>query len=195
MAMKPLPLILLIILLVAIAAGAWFALSRPAMAPADIIDPATVLSFADCEAAGYPVMESHPRRCMTPDGRTYAEELPAPEPTYVNASADHIRVTTPTPGAVVGRTFEIRGEARGPWFFEASFPIQVLAEDGSVLTTVIGQPVGGADWMVEDFLPFSASVSLPETYSGPATLLFVRDNPSGLPEHDRSMAFPITVSF
>ena len=43
---------------------------------------ADVLNFADCEAAGYPVMparqvggESHPRQCRTPDGRTFVEKL------------------------------------------------------------------------------------------------------------------------
>jgi len=32
-----------------------------------------VHSFGDCVRAGYPVMESYPRQCRTPDGRTFAE--------------------------------------------------------------------------------------------------------------------------
>ena len=31
--------------------------------------------FASCAGAGYPVMESYPRQCRTPDGRTFVEEL------------------------------------------------------------------------------------------------------------------------
>lgn len=31
--------------------------------------------FAGCAEAGYPVMESYPRQCRTPDGRTFVEEL------------------------------------------------------------------------------------------------------------------------
>ena len=32
-----------------------------------------VHSFQECVEAGYPVMESHPRQCKTPDGRTFTE--------------------------------------------------------------------------------------------------------------------------
>ncbi|KKW48018.1 MAG: hypothetical protein UY99_C0017G0015 [Parcubacteria group bacterium GW2011_GWA1_59_11] len=32
-----------------------------------------VNSFEECAAAGYPVMESYPRRCRTPDDRTFTE--------------------------------------------------------------------------------------------------------------------------
>ncbi|MBN2014761.1 MAG: DUF333 domain-containing protein [Candidatus Altiarchaeota archaeon] len=34
-----------------------------------------VNSFEDCVNAGYPVMESYPRQCKTPDGRTFTEEV------------------------------------------------------------------------------------------------------------------------
>ena len=32
-------------------------------------------SFAECAAAGYPVGESYPRQCWTPDGRQFTEEI------------------------------------------------------------------------------------------------------------------------
>jgi len=34
-----------------------------------------VNSFDECEAAGYPVMESYPERCRTPDGRTFVRRI------------------------------------------------------------------------------------------------------------------------
>lgn len=34
-------------------------------------DYSGIRSFEDCEKAGYPVMESYPRQCRTPDGRTF----------------------------------------------------------------------------------------------------------------------------
>lgn len=34
---------------------------------------AEVRSFEDCASAGYPVMESYPRQCRTPDGKTFVE--------------------------------------------------------------------------------------------------------------------------
>jgi len=35
----------------------------------------TINSFEDCANAGYPVMESYPRQCRTPDGRNFVEEI------------------------------------------------------------------------------------------------------------------------
>jgi hypothetical protein len=119
---------------------------------------------------------------------------PAPSsPVYTNASADLITATLPFPGAVTGKTFSVIGQARGMWFFEASFPIEVIDKNGVVLATAVAQAQG--EWMTENFVPFKAEVSVPESYIGPATLVLKKDNPSGLPEHDASMSFPITIEY
>ncbi len=152
----------------------------------------TVLSFEDCEKAGYPVMESHPRQCRTPDGRTYAEEI-TPPITYDNATSDKIVVTNPFPGAVTGKEFTVAGKARGTWYFEASFPVQVIDKNGKVLFQGPAQAQG--DWMTENFVPFSIAVKVPATYIGPATLILRKDNPSGLPENEASISFPITIEY
>ena len=152
----------------------------------------TVLSFETCVEAGYPVMESYPRQCKTPDGRTYAEEIPI-QPTYINATSDLIQVDNPFPGAVTGKEFTVKGKARGTWYFEASFPIEVKDKDGKTIFIAPAQAQG--EWMTEDFVPFSLQVKVPNTYIGPATLILHRDNPSGLPEHDRSISFPITIEY
>ncbi len=34
-----------------------------------------VTSFEECVQAGYPVMESYPRQCQTPDGKTFVERI------------------------------------------------------------------------------------------------------------------------
>lgn len=36
---------------------------------------AGVSNFEECAEAGYPVMESYPARCSTPDGRTFTQEV------------------------------------------------------------------------------------------------------------------------
>lgn len=35
-------------------------------------------SFEECALAGYPIMESYPERCATPDGRTFTNEKQRP---------------------------------------------------------------------------------------------------------------------
>ncbi len=37
--------------------------------------PLTIVTFEDCARAGYPVMLSHPRRCLAPDGRVFIEPV------------------------------------------------------------------------------------------------------------------------
>lgn len=179
------PVMYAIIALVVIGLGLWLVMPRGAEAP-------TVLSFEDCEEAGYPVMESYPRQCKTPDGRTYAEEIPE-QITYNRASADLIKVELPFPGAVVGKDFSVIGEARGNWYFEASFPIELLDKDGKLLATAVAQAQG--EWMTTEFVPFKADFRAPQFYIGPATLVLKKDNASGLPEHDASISFPITVEY
>jgi len=152
----------------------------------------TVLNFADCMNAGYPVTGSNPRQCTMPDGRVYAEEI-AQTATYTNASANLITVQTPFPGAVTGKEFSVEGRARGTWYFEASFPIELHDKDGKILATAIAQ--AQSDWMTEDFVPFKVQITAPQSYIGPATLVLKKDNPSGLPEHDASMSIPITVEY
>ncbi|HWH16446.1 MAG TPA: Gmad2 immunoglobulin-like domain-containing protein [Candidatus Paceibacterota bacterium] len=186
-------LILTLIVIALVGAGLWALVLRSDLEPAEDQEALSVLSFADCVAAGYPVMESYPRQCKTPDGRTYAEELPPPEPTYVNASADMIRVTNPTPGAVTGKSFTVKGEARGNWFFEASFPIEVRDAAGNLLTTVVAQADG--EWMTTEFVPFTAEVTVDDSFIGEAVLTLKKDNPSGLPENDASMSFPFTIEY
>lgn len=38
-----------------------------------------ISSFDTCAAAGYPIMESFPPQCQTPDGKTFMQDVQAPE--------------------------------------------------------------------------------------------------------------------
>jgi hypothetical protein len=151
-----------------------------------------VTSFETCASAGYPVMESFPRQCKTPDGRTYAEEIKV-NPIYTNSSSDLIVVDLPFPGAVTGKEFTVKGKARGTWFFEASFPIMIVDKNGAVLGTYVAK--AQSDWMTTDFVPFSVDVKVPQSYMGPAALVLKKDNPSGDPSKDASLSFPITIEY
>jgi hypothetical protein len=46
-----------------------------------------ITSFEDCVSAGYPVMESYPRQCTTPEGNVYTEELDATDEGVSTATA------------------------------------------------------------------------------------------------------------
>lgn len=114
-----------------------------------------------------------------------------PQATYINASADKIVVTAPLPGTKVGNTFAVTGKARGGWYFEASFPLNVLSATNTLLKEMPVQAQG--DWMTVEFVPFSTDVTIPAHYKGAATLVLKNDNPSGLPENEASISIPITI--
>ena len=178
-----------IVALLVVGFGAWFVTQQQ---PAPTSIKSEVRSFEDCVAAGNPIMESYPRQCRTKDGRLYAEEI-AVAPTYTKATADSIVVDLPYPGAVTGKEFAVVGQARGTWYFEASFPVVLIDASGKIIATGIAQAEG--DWMTENFVPFKATIKAPASFIGPATLVLRKDNPSGLPENDASISFPITVEY
>lgn len=149
-----------------------------------------ILSFGDCVKAGNIVLETYPRQCKNKDGKTFTEEIKE-KITYNNSSADLIQVDLPYPGAVTGKDFSIVGKARGTWYFEASFPVQVLDKDGKVLFEGPVQAQG--EWMTTEFVPFKVDIIVPQTYIGRATIILKKDNPSGDTAKDASISFPITI--
>lgn len=107
---------------------------------------------------------------------------------------DRIRIDAPRPNAMIASPLAISGEARGYWFFEASFPVVLTDWDGRIIAE--GHATAGDDWMVEDFVPFTAELTFekPEDigdFSKRGTLILKRDNPSGLPENDAALEIPI----
>lgn len=113
--------------------------------------------------------------------------------TYINATSDNIVIELPFPGAVTGKAFSVLGKARGGWYFEASFPIEVQDKNGNVLATGIAQ--AQSEWMTSEFVPFKADIKVPDTYIGKAKLVLKKDNPSGMPENDASASFEFTIEY
>jgi len=100
-----------------------------------------------------------------------------------------INVFSPKSDEIVRSPLKISGEARGTWFFEGSFPILLKDENGEIVKE--GFATAQKDWMTEDFVPFIAEFEFntPEVQKG--ELVFKKDNPSGLPQNDKSISTPI----
>jgi hypothetical protein len=150
----------------------------------------TITTFKDCLAAGYTIQETWPRRCITPQGKTYTEEIDEDQAIINNTiNTDLIKITEPKANQAISSPVTIKGEARGTWFFEASFPARLVDSNGKILAQEPAQAKG--EWMTEDFVPFEVTLSFsdPETTSG--TLILQKDNPSGLPEYDDKIEIPV----
>lgn len=185
------PFFLILLALIAAALAFAFVQYERVNAPAPAAEAPVVTTFEAC-AAAYPVMESMPRQCRTPDGRLFAEELPATA-VYENATADDIEIELPFPGAVTGKEFAVTGRARGPWFFEASFPVEVRDQNNALIAQGVAEAQG--EWMTTDFVPFRATITAPQSFIGPATLILKKQNASGDPERDASLSVPITIEY
>ncbi len=86
----------------------------------------------------------------------------------------------------------ITGQARGTWYFEASFPVKVLDANNQELGVSPAQAQG--DWMTEEFVPFSVTINFSNPSTPTGFLMFEKDNPSGLTEHDKSYKLPIVFA-
>ncbi len=106
-----------------------------------------------------------------------------------NDKSDLIRVEIPEPNAVIRSPLVVRGEARGYWFFEASFPVRLFAASGRELAVVPAQAKG--DWMTENFVPFEVTLIFEPGAATEGMLVFQKDNPSGLPEHDDELRISV----
>lgn len=107
-----------------------------------------------------------------------------------------ILLNKPQPNETISSPLVIKGEARGNWFFEASFPVVLVDWDGRIIAE--SYATAKSDWMTEDFVPFEATIEFEEPefigdFSKRGALILKKDNPSGLPEYDD--ALEITVFF
>lgn len=116
----------------------------------------------------------------------------------IESKADLIRLETPLPNSTITSPLNIKGEARGVWFFEASFPIYLTDWDGLIIAegyaTAQSDPANPDDagWMTTEFVPFTATLTFENpAYKNNGSLILRKDNPSGLPEHDDALEIPI----
>lgn len=145
-----------------------------------------VNNFEDCVSVGNPIMESYPRQCKHGD-KNFVEDVG-----NVLEKINLIRLENPLPNQIITSPLVIRGQARGFWFFEASFPVFLVDWDGRIISEGIASAT--SDWMTDDFVPFEATLNFKvdkNVYSNRGALILQKDNPSGLPKNDDALEIPI----
>lgn len=105
---------------------------------------------------------------------------------------DLIRIESPRPNERVTSPIIITGEARGYWFFEASFPVKLYGETGDLIAQHYATAKG--EWMTENFVPFEVSLPFTVDREQAGTLVLEKDNPSGLPEHADEIRVPVMLA-
>jgi hypothetical protein len=126
--------------------------------------------------------------------------VPAPKtPLDTTASTTVTSAATTTddlqvePVTAASTSLTVSGKARGIWYFEASFPIQILNASGTVLAQGAAQAEG--DWETTDFVAFTASFNYPAQPMGSnGSIVLKKDNPSGDPANDKQIEVPIVFN-
>lgn len=105
------------------------------------------------------------------------------------AKNEFVRLWEPVPSQVVSSPLLIRGEAKGTWFFEASFPVRLEDRRGDVLAEgFVSTP---DEWMTEEFVYFVGQLEFKVPADDFGNLVLMKDNPSGLPEHSDELKVPL----
>ncbi len=145
----------------------------------------TITSFEECEKAeGSMIQESYPPTCVTADKRSFTQDI-GNELEYT----DLIQVDNPRPNQQISSPLKITGRARGTWFFEATFPIELLDESGKSLGTSVA--TAKREWMTEEFVPFTAELQFEKPSTKKGKLVIKNANPSGLPENEKVLSMPV----
>jgi hypothetical protein len=107
-----------------------------------------------------------------------------------NCKSGYIVVDSPSPGALVASPLRVRGQARGTWFFEGDFPLLLTDANGKIIAK--GFVTAQDEWMTQKFVPFEGTLKFNKpTSSDEGKLIFKKDNPTGLPEHDDALEIPV----
>lgn len=106
-------------------------------------------------------------------------------------------IHTPTMVTPISSPLTIKGHAPGNWFFEANAGLTLTDWDGLIIAE--GYVMADGEWMTTDYVPFTGTLNFTtpfcqtEEYCKRGTVIFKKDNPSGLPEHDD--AAEMTIKF
>lgn len=110
---------------------------------------------------------------------------------FLQDKSDLIKVNNIKPNQVIKSPLIIKGQARGSWFFEAVFPIDLYDAQGREIATTQARAL--SDWTTSDFVPFQATLTFKALSSTTGVLNFNKDNPSGMPQNDDKLS--ISVKF
>ncbi len=137
---------------------------------------------------GYLVITSpKAEQILQPTATTTTQQTPAPVTQNVPVSG--LQVTAPLANQVVSSPLTITGKANGLWYFEGSFPVKLVDANNTVLGTGIAQSQG--EWATTTLTNFSLTLTFVTPQTATGTLIFEKDNPSGLPQNAGTYLVPV----
>jgi hypothetical protein len=133
---------------------------------------------------------------LCPDGTYISRTGPDCEftPCPDNTMKDKIIVSSPKFNQEIASPVSVSGQARGDWFFEGTFPVEVYDSNGKLLGLgpATFMPKNASDtWMTDNFVDFKGKIKFSEPATTSGYVLFKKDNPSGNPAMDESLRLDV----
>ena len=108
------------------------------------------------------------------------------------SAANDIHIDSPIVNATLHPSTPIKlsGQARGSWFFEATFGAELTDAKGKVIS--VGKVQSQGDWMVDSMVQFTGSIPyVQQPYGSRGYVVLKKDNPSDMRQFDASVKIPV----
>jgi hypothetical protein len=102
---------------------------------------------------------------------------------------ENIKVTSPKPNDIVTSPLVVTGEAKGTWYFEGDFPVDLY--DENCIKIAAHYAVAKEFSMVDYFVPFEGTIEFDPGDSATGTLVLEKDNPTGCIQFDDNLVIPV----
>jgi hypothetical protein len=149
----------------------------------DVLRPTPIRDFESCLAYGFTKVVNGVRECEGRNGDVFRDSI---------QNKNVVEIDTPRQNTLVVSPLTIQGRAKGIWFFEGSFPIDLVSKKGVPIASGVAQALG--DSMVEGFVPFTAHIDFSVATTTPGLIVFKKDNPSGKSSLDASTSIEVTFT-
>ncbi|MFA6392164.1 MAG: GerMN domain-containing protein [Patescibacteria group bacterium] len=106
-----------------------------------------------------------------------------------SAMQSDVQVTKPVPDETVNSPLTVAGRAKGSWFFEAVFPVQIVDENDKQIGYGNAEAIG--DWQTENYVDFTALLTFTKGSATAGFLVLQNANPSGIKSLEKELRIPI----
>jgi uncharacterized protein YxeA len=127
---------------------------------------------------------------QTTNSQNQNGQKPPATTTYTSEKGVTVTVTSPISNAKVTSPLTVKGTVPGSWSFESQFTVQLVDAQGNLIAKTPAKLQG--DWMTDEQVPFTATLTFSHNAGTKGSLVLVKDNPSGLANNNDSVTIPVT---
>jgi len=118
------------------------------------------------------------------------QPTPMPTPIPTQPQLGEVIIETPQSNNVVTSPLTVKGKIQNNWLFEGAFPITLLDASRKEIAKASAHENIPGSWQTEGLVSFTANLKF-TTNSSSGFLVIHNDNPSGLPQNEKTFEIPV----